>query len=117
MTPAGLPDPPAPVRRPISLRDAATRAATEIVATESRADPDLLLTPWRIGRLTGKAGHLEAGAAGATFLGEAVLGLDGSPLAAIAAFAAGATLDAASADVEAATPPPPKTKRIKHTLR
>jgi hypothetical protein len=116
-----LPDPPAKRKPPKSLRDEATRVATELAAVESRRDPDLLLQPWVIDRwsLSTKAGRLEAGAAVATMAGEAVMGLGGSPLAALGAFAAAVTMDSAAADVEADAPTEttkPK-KRIKHRLR
>ncbi len=115
-----LPDLPAKKPEAKSLRDEALRVATELAAVESRRDPEQLLQPWAYQRwfTSAKAGRLEAGAAAATFVGEAVMGLDGSPLAAIGAFAAAITLDAAAADVEAATPPPKKSKpRPKHRLR
>lgn len=117
-----LPDPPPKLKQPRSLRDEATRVATDLVAGEQdvRRDPDLLFTPWAFGRWSanGKAGKLEAGAALATFVGEATLGLGGSPIAALGAFAAAVTLDSAAADVEAASPAPvKKQKRIKHKLR
>ena len=115
-----LPDPPLRVRLPVSLRAEATRVASDMVAGQSRADPDLLLTPWRIDRWSanGRAAKLEAGAAAATLVGEMALGLGGSPIAALGAFAASATLDAAAADVEAASPRPAKTKpKPKHRLR
>ncbi len=113
-------DPPKPLRRPVSLRAEATRVATDMAAIQSRSDPDLLLTPWRLDRWSanGRAAKLEAGAAAATLAGELALGLGGSPIAALGAFAAGVTLDAASSDVEAASPPPKKTKpKPKHRLR
>ena len=76
--------------------------------------------PWQLGRWStdGRASKLDAAAGAATLMGEATLGLGGSPLAAFAAFAAAATFDAAAADAEAASEPRrPKKKRIKHTLR
>ncbi|CAN5910908.1 hypothetical protein BH11MYX3_BH11MYX3_14870 [soil metagenome] len=115
-----LPDPPVRVRQPVSLRSEATRVAIDMAAVQSRSDPDLLLVPWQIRRWSanGRAAKLQAGAATATFVGEMALGLGGSPLAALGAFAAGATLDAASADVEAASPPRTKAKpKLKHRLR
>lgn len=117
-----LPDPPPKKPQVKSLRDEAVRVATELAAVESRRDPEQLLEPWPYHRwfTSAKAGKLEAAAAGATFVGEAVLGLGGSPIAAFAAFAAGATLDAAAADAEAASPPPPPKKKVKqprHRLR
>jgi hypothetical protein len=117
-----LPDPPPKLKQPRSLRDEATRVTTDLVAGEQdvRRDPDLLFTPWAFGRWSanGKAANLEAGAAAATILGEATLGLGGSPIAALGAFAAAITLDSAAADVEAASPEPvKKQKRIKHKMR
>lgn len=116
-----LPDPPPKKPEVKSLRDEAVRVATELAAVESRRDPEQLLEPWPYHRWfrSSRAAKLEAGAAGATFLGEAVLGLGGSPIAALAAFAAGATMDAAAADAEAASPPPPakKAKKPRHRLR
>jgi hypothetical protein len=115
-----LPDPPVRTRQPVSLRAEATRVATDMAAVQSRSDPDLLIAPWQLGRWSanGRAAKLAAGAAAATFVGEMALGLDGSPLAALGAFVAGATLDAASADVEAASEPRPKAKsKLKHRLR
>lgn len=119
--PAGTPLPDLPPKKPEpkSLRDEAVRVATELAAVESRRDPDLLLQPWVYGRWfqNGKAGNLAAGAAAATLVGEAALGFDASPFAVIGAFAAAITLDAAAADVEAATPPKKKPKpRPKHRL-
>ncbi len=115
-------DPPPKLKQPRSLRDEATRVTTDLVAGEQdvRRDPDMLITPWSFGRWSanGKAANLEGGAALATIIGEATLGLGGSPLAALGAFAAAATLDSAAADVEAASPDPvKKQKRIKHKLR
>ncbi len=118
-----LPDPPPKKPQPKSLRDEAVRVATELSAVESRRDPDLLLEPWAYQRwfLSGRASKLEAAAAGATFVGEAVLGLDGSPIAAFAAFAAAATFDAAASDAEAAAqaekPADKPKKKIRHRLR
>lgn len=114
-----LPDPPPKRRQAKSLRDEAVRVATELAAVESRRDPEQLLEPWPYHRWfhSGKAAKLEAAAAGATFLGEAVLGLEGSPIAALGAFAAAAVFDSAAADVEAATPPPArKQKKPRHRL-
>ena len=48
---------------------------------------------------SGRAAALHGGAIGATLLGEILLGT-GSPLAGVAALAAGATFDAAAADVD-----------------
>lgn len=117
-----VPDPPPPPRPPRSLRDEAARVTSDLVAGgQTNHDPDLLLMPWQLGRWSanGRAAKLSAGAAAATFVGEAALGLGGSPIAALAAFAAGATLDAAAADVEAASPAPrpARKKPIKHKLR
>ncbi len=117
-----VPDPPTKLKQPRSLRDEATRVTTDLVAGEQdvRRDPDLLFTPWAFGRWSanGKAAKLEAGAAAATLIGEAALGLGGSPIAALGAFAAAVTLDSAAADVEAASPAPvKKQKRIRHKLR
>ncbi len=115
-----LPDPPVRARQPVSLRAEATRVATDMAAVQSRSDPDLLIAPWQMGRWSanGRAAKLEAGAAAATFAGELALGLGGSPIAALGAFVAGATLDAAAADVEAESPPRTMTKRKpKHRLR
>lgn len=119
--PSPVTDPPPRLAPPHSLRDEATRVATDMVAGgQTNRDPDLLLMPWSIGRWSGngRAAKLEAGAAGATLAGEVMAGFDGSPLAVLGLFAAGATLDAAAADVEAASPPKaPKRKPIKHRLR
>ena len=115
-----LPDPPPKKPEAKSLRDEAVRVATELAAVESRRDPDLLLQPWAYGRWfqSGKAGNLAAGAAAATLVGEAAMAFDASPFAVIGAFAAAITLDSAASDVEAATPPPKKSKpRPKHRLR
>ena len=121
LVPPALSDPPPKRPVPRSLRDDAKRVAADLAAGgPGNRNPDLLLLPWQVGRwsLDGRASKLEAGAGGAALVGEATLGLGGSPLAAFAAFAAAATLDAAAADAEAASPPKPrKTKRIKHTLR
>lgn len=120
---APLPDPPPKKPQAKSLRDEAVRVATELAAVESRRDPEQLLEPWPYQRWfrTGRGAKLEAAAAGATFIGEAALGLGGSPLAALAAFAAGATFDAAAADVEAsdaASEPAQKPKKkIRHRMR
>jgi hypothetical protein len=114
-----LPDPPPPRRAVRSLREEATRVATELVDVHSSRDPDLLLMPWRIERWSadGRAGQLEGGAAAATLVGELILGLGGAPIAALAAAAAGATLDVAAADAEAASEPAPVAKpRVKHRL-
>ena len=120
--PQGVPDPPPKLKQPRSLRDEATRVTSDLVAGEQdvRRDPDLLFTPWAFGRWSanGKAAKLGAGAAVATLVGEATLGLGGSPTVALGAFAAAVTLDSAAADVEAASPEPTKKqKRIKHKLR
>src|SRR5579862_1238461 len=90
-----LADPPEP-RQVLSLRDEATRVATELVNTQSRTEPEVAM--WRIGRwtATGRAAHLEGGAAAAVFVGEMILALGGSKVAAAAALAASATLDAAA---------------------
>jgi len=121
LVPPMLADPPAKRSAPRSLRDDAKRVAADLAAGgPASRDPDLLLMPWQIGRWSadGRAGKLEAAAGAATLVGEAALGFGGSPIAAFAAFVAGATLDAAAADAEAASPPPTrKPKRIKHTLR
>jgi hypothetical protein len=95
------------------------RVATELAAVQSRRDPEQLLEPWPYHRwfTSSKAAKLEAAAAGATFVGEAVLGLDGSPIAALGAFAAAAVFDSAAADIEAANPPPTKQpKKPRHRL-
>ena len=119
-----LPDPPPRKPEAKSLRDEAVRVATELAAVQSRRDPELLLEPWPYQRwlTNGRAAKLQAAAAGATFVGEAVLGLGGSPIAALAAFAAGATFEAAATEAEAlaisAEPAPkPKPKKIRHRLR
>ena len=115
-----LPDPPPRKPEPKSLRDEAVRVATELAAVQSRRDPENLLEPWPYHRWfhNSKAAKLEAAAAGATFVGEAVLGLDGSPIAALGAFAAAVVFDSAAADVEAANPPPnkKKAKKPRHRL-
>jgi len=118
-----LPDPPPKRPQVKSLREEAVRVATELAAVESRRDPELLLEPWPYQRwfTSSRAANLDAAAAGATFVGEAVLGLGGSPLAAFAAFAAGATFEAAAADAEAAAvaaePAQKPKKKIRHRLR
>jgi len=121
LVPPALSDPPPQRPVPRSLREDAKRVAADFAAGGStNRDPDLLLMPWQIGRWSadGRANKLEAAAGAATLVGEATLGLGGSPLAAFAAFAAAATFDAAAADAEAASEPRrPKKKRIKHTLR
>lgn len=62
---------------------------------------------------SGRASALHGGAVGATLLGEILLGSD-SPLAGVAAMAAGATMDAAAADAdrdaEAQQPRQPPTR-------
>jgi hypothetical protein len=112
-TGVALADPPEP-RQVLSLREEATRVATELVGTESRTDPQVAM--WRIGRFTatGRAAHLEGGAAAAVFVGEMILALGGSKVAAAGALAAAATLDAAAGEIEAEHQPKPK--RVKHTL-
>jgi hypothetical protein len=64
-----------------------------------------------------RAAALHGGAAGATLLGEILLST-GSPLAGVGALAAGATMDAAAADVdndnEAREQAPKKKKKKKH---
>ncbi len=87
----------------VSFRDQATAIATELVNVQSNSDPELLVSMWSVSRWTrsGKATKLRAGAAGATLLGEALLAFDGSPLAALGAFAGAATLDAAANDIDA----------------
>ena len=121
IVPPVLMDPPPKPPVPRSLREDAKRVAADLAAGgPASRDPDLLLMPWRLGRWSadGRANKLDAAAGAATLVGEATLGLGGSPLAAFAAFAAAVTLDAAAADAEAASEPrTPKKKRIKHTLR
>lgn len=114
---------PAPKKiESISLHEQATRIATELVNVESNTDPDMLVTMYDMDRwsLSSKAGKLDLGASLATLAGEATLGLGGSPLAALAAFAGAITLDSAARDVEASDAnirAAKKQKRIKHKMR
>lgn len=102
---SGIPlaDPP-PTRVVKSLRDEAARVAADRAEAWNMPGADLGLEQhWDIGRWTrtGRAAKLHNRAAAATFIGEMILGLGGSPIAALGAFATGATLDAAAADAEA----------------
>lgn len=94
-------DPPKPIK---SLREEGAR----IIAVMAEGDRFPMVSPiisldgtedfgWRP---RGRAAALNAGAMGATMVGEILLGLGASPFAAVGALLAGATLDAAAQDAD-----------------
>ena len=118
-------DQPTPTPQVPSLRLEAARVANEHFADTWRypepGDLGGYDGSWYFGNSryhprSRRAAALAGGAAGATLLGEILLGT-GSPLAGVGALVTGATLDAAAADVDNATEAQqaaPKKKKKKH---